>query len=144
MCLRQQETGPSLLSQERHSHRASIFNWHSHQQQSGLTVEAALSMASAQLASTHFPTRPSGLGICSRRGEFKFRSQHTGQAMRGLPPSKVCIGGVPESPVKSNGEGPGEGSHSILRVRVRSTAHAHTRAHTHLILGWPSKQSLLY
>lgn len=73
------------------SHSASILNGHSHLQQSGLTVEAALSMAPAQLASTHFPTQPSGLGICSWRAEFKFRSQHTGQAVTGLPPMR-CAG----------------------------------------------------
>lgn len=75
------------------SHSASVLNWHSHQQQSGLTVEAAMPMAPAQLASTLYPTHPSGLGICSRRGEFKFRSEHTGQAAKRLPPSKVCRGG---------------------------------------------------
>lgn len=80
----------NAVSGETVSHNASVLSWLSHQQRSGLTVEAAMPMAPAQLASTHFPTHPSGLGICSRRGEFKFRSQHTGQAVRGLPPSKVC------------------------------------------------------
>ena len=48
---------------------ASVLNWHGRQRpQSGLTLEAALPMAPAQLASAHFPTHPSGLGICSRRG----------------------------------------------------------------------------
>lgn len=99
-------------------HSAIHLNQQRHQQQSD---EAALPWAPAQLAHTHFPMDPSSLGICSRRVEFKFRSQQVGQAVRGLPPSKVR-GRVLKRPRKSRGKGPGGGSHSILRVGMRPAA----------------------
>lgn len=120
---RQQETELSHLSQETplSDHTVpSVFNPDS-QQQSELPVKAAQSRAPAQLAFTHFPTHSSSSGICSRRVEFKFRSQQAGQTVRGLSPSKVRRG-VLKRPPKSDGRGPGGGTHSILRVGMRPAA----------------------
>lgn len=102
---------------------APIPNRHSYQRGLGSLLKP---LSPWHLPSWPLPTFPhttSGLGIYSREVEFKFRSQHTGQEVRGLPPSKVCKGGVPERPLKSSGENSMEaGSHSIPRVGVKPTA----------------------
>lgn len=63
------------VSGETVSHSASILNGRSHLQRSGLTVEAALSMTPAQLASTHFPTHPQAW--VSVHGEGSSSSGHS-------------------------------------------------------------------